>query len=430
MRMAFVSRLALVLVLAALPGVSLAQPAIPFTPVPCPDQAWEYADPSITPLPGARAFAGRSDGGLYQVEVPDSWNGELVLYAHGAVRNTGPTGSRLRVETPLLRRHLIERGFAWAASSYRCNGSIYGIGLVDTMALSEVVARVNPGRAPARTYLVGQSLGGRAVLLGIRFFPERFAGALAMCAVGQETNDLRAAISAAAEAITGIAIDRDNIDASMARIEQVVGSASRLTERGRQLASFQIESTGGPRPFAVEGLANRLLANARDGAVMVPDHIIRAASTEGFDYRLDPQFGLTTAALTARVRVKRPEGNLRTAAGQYQELRPFDGQLAKPVMAIAGTGDLQVPMSQQRAFRQAVMAAGRGDLLVQRIMRIPAHCQFSEQEQVQAFDDLVTWVRTAKRPEGDDVMADLRDAGRKFTNPLRPGDPGTLRIVP
>jgi pimeloyl-ACP methyl ester carboxylesterase len=420
------SVLAVVALLFALPGGAGAQT---FTPVPCPVQQWEFADPSLAALPGAKAFSGRYDGGLYQVEIPDNWNGELVLYAHGAVRNSGPTGSRLRVETPLLRRHLIGRGFAWAASSYRCNGSIYGIGLLDTMALSGVVARVGPGRTPARTYLVGQSLGGRAALLGMRFFPERFAGALAMCAVGQETNDLRAAIRAAAEAITGVAVDSANLSAGIAEMTKVTGPAANLTDKGRQLASVEIESSGGPRPFAVEGLANRLLANVQDGALMTPDYIIRASTTRGFDYRIDRSLGLSRVDLIARIRPKDPEGDLRTSNSPFPELRPFDGQLTKPVLAIAGTGDLQVPVAQQRAFRQAVTNAGKGNLLVQRLMRIPGHCQFSEAEQSQAFDDLVNWVRTGARPEGDDVMGDLRDAGRRFTNPLRPGDPGRVAIT-
>jgi hypothetical protein len=34
------------------------------------------------------------------------------------------------------------------------------------------------------------------------------------------------------------------------------------------------------------------------------------------------------------------------------------------------------------------------------------------------------------KPEGDDVLGDLTNAGMKFTNPLRPGDPGTLRVSP
>jgi len=49
---------------------------------------------------------------------------------------------------------------------------------------------------------------------------------------------------------------------------------------------------------------------------------------------------------------------------------------------------------------------------------------------IKAFDDLTKWVRQGTKPEGDDVSGDLSDAGRKFTDPLRPGDPGGVRIAP
>jgi hypothetical protein len=67
---------------------------------------------------------------------------------------------------------------------------------------------------------------------------------------------------------------------------------------------------------------------------------------------------------------------------------------------------------------------------VQRIYRIPGHCQFSQPEMIRAFDDLVAWVTRGTRPAGDDVHADLADAGRAFTNPLREGDPGTIGAAP
>lgn len=98
------------------------------------------------------------------------------------------------------------------------------------------------------------------------------------------------------------------------------------------------------------------------------------------------------------------------------------------MLTLHTTGDLFVPIHMQRLLKQAVTRAGRDQWLVQRIIRAPGHCTFNAQESVAAFDDLVAWIRTGKRPEGDDVMADLRDAGRRFTNPLRPGDPGTLTI--
>ena len=51
-------------------------------------------------------------------------------------------------------------------------------------------------------------------------------------------------------------------------------------------------------------------------------------------------------------------------------------------------------------------------------------------EQSKAFDDLVRWVRDGVKPEGDDIFADFKDAGRRFTNPLREGDPGGVSVGP
>ena len=97
-------------------------------------------------------------------------------------------------------------------------------------------------------------------------------------------------------------------------------------------------------------------------------------------------------------------------------------------MTMHGTGDLFVPIHLQQTLNRAVHAAGKQNLLVQRVYRIAGHCGFSVPEQAKAFDDLVKWVRDGAKPEGDNVMGDLSDAGRKFTNPLRPNDPGTIRV--
>src|SRR5262245_47368394 len=69
------------------------------TPIPCPEQSWQPGDPAFEALPNAKAFFGQYDGGLYRIEIPEKWNGELVLFAHGFVTNAGPNGSALRVGT-------------------------------------------------------------------------------------------------------------------------------------------------------------------------------------------------------------------------------------------------------------------------------------------------------------------------------------------
>ena len=99
---------------------ALGRPGV--TPVPCPSQEWQPGDPKFEALPGAKTFFGTYDGGLYRIEIPDNWNGELALYAHGFVSNGGAQGSALRVGNSQIREHLIKNGYAWAASSYRCDG--------------------------------------------------------------------------------------------------------------------------------------------------------------------------------------------------------------------------------------------------------------------------------------------------------------------
>ena len=46
-----------------------------------------------------------------------------------------------------LRQYLIPNGFAWASSSYRCNGYVPGQGLVDTLALRDLFVTKNDGLA-------------------------------------------------------------------------------------------------------------------------------------------------------------------------------------------------------------------------------------------------------------------------------------------
>ena len=68
-------------------------------------------------LPGATAFWGIHKNAGYRVEVPENWNGDLVLYCHGY----RGTGSELTVGNPSIRNFLVENGYAWAASSYSTN---------------------------------------------------------------------------------------------------------------------------------------------------------------------------------------------------------------------------------------------------------------------------------------------------------------------
>ena len=412
----------------AVPTAGVGRPGI--TPIACPQQTWQPTDPSFQALPGAKAYFGQYEGGIYRIEIPDRWNGELMLSAHGFTTNGGPRGSELRVGAPLFREHLIQEGFAWAASSYRCNGYVPGIGLLDTMALTDLFTKFNAGRAPQRVYLTGGSMGGHVTLLGMHEFPTSFAGGLAMCPSGPELFDYFSAVAAAAEVITDLKFDETSTVADTTKkMTEILGTPPNYTAKGRQLASVEIQLSGGPRPFAMEGLASRFLQNISGAALAggtSPSN--RAVSTENVRYSIDDGLGLSADRLNTAARRKSPDMSVRGPMGPFDELVPFDGQIQRPLLTMHGTGDLYVPIHLERALKRAVSDAKHDDLLVQRIYRLAGHCGFNAAEQAKSFDDLVAWVRNGTRPKGDDVLGDLHDAGRQFTSPLRDGDPGVLTV--
>ena len=417
----------LIVTASIVPTAGVGRPGI--TPVACPTMAWEATDPAFEALPGAKAFSGKYEGGVYRIEIPDKWNGELMLSSHGYVAAGAGRGQQLRAGNPAFRQHLVDEGFAWASSSYRCNGYIPGIGLTDTMALTDLFTTFNSGRAPQRVYLTGTSMGGHITLLGMHEFPTAFAGGMAMCPSGPELFDYTTAVGAAAEVITGVQFKQGSTREDLTKMTEILGEPPNYTAKGRQLASVEIQISGGPRPFAVEGLASRFLSNISGGALAggtTPSN--RVVTNTHYKYRIDEDLGLTSPSLDAAVRRKPADMEYRNAMGPFDELVPFDGKIERPLLTMHGTGDLFVPIHLEQTLNRAVAAAGNQRLLVQRAYRIPGHCMFNAEEQARSFDDLVKWVRQGIKPEGDDIMGDLTDAGRKFTSPLRPNDPGTVRI--
>jgi hypothetical protein len=275
-------------------------------------------------------------------------------------------------------------------------------------------------------------MGGHVTLLGMQEFPTAFAGGLAMCPAGPELFDYYAAMSAAAEVVTGEQFHAGTLQQDAAKMAEVLGKPPEYTDKGRQLASIQIEMSGGPRPFAVEGLASRFLANVSTSPAALAGSTTtanRAIDTAHFKYAIGAGLGLTADALNARARRKAGDPAVRGENGPHEEIVPFDGKIARPLLTMHGTGDLYVPVLLEQTLKRAVTAAGNDRLLVQRLYRIGAHCQFSQPEMAKAFDDLVKWVRQGARPEGDEVAGDLSNAGMKFTDPLRTNDPGGVRIA-
>lgn len=386
------------------------------------------ADAAFGALDGAKAHFGQLDRAAYRIEMPDAWNGELVLYAHGFAG----FGTEVSVESPprALRQYLVANGYAWAASSYSENGYVPGIGADDTLALKQYFA--DEFGEPKRTYIAGASMGGNVVALALENHPGEYDGGLALCGAlgGIEQIDYLASWVAVAEYTSGLTFPIGEPGANLApvfltELPRILGAPDAPTDRGRQFASVTKHLTGGPRPFFAEGFREQYIVNF--GLVMIdPERkllVNRAATNAGAVYEIDSGLGVTDEELNAGVRRYASDPAARSAEA-HPDAVPTTGRISVPLLTLHNTGDLFVPISMEQSYRSKVEAAGKGDLLVQRAIRAGGHCKFSEQELTAAFADLAAWVKDGTTPKGEDLTGDLMNAGLEFTNPLRAGDPG------
>jgi alpha-beta hydrolase superfamily lysophospholipase len=385
--------------------------------------------PDFEALPGATAYFGELGDTVYRMEVPDDWNGELVLWAHGY---RGP-GTEVYVDNlpGALRRAVIEGGHAWAASSYSENGYTPGIGADDTLALKEhFEAEIGEAK---RTYVVGASMGGHVVTLSLEHFAHEYDGALAICGAlaGEEMIDYLFSWNLAAEYVTGVQIPIGDGAAAMiggvlGQFTSMLGPIQSPTQRGQQFESIIRMNTGGPRPFFEEGFREQYPVNF---AFLLLDAELRslparAATNDYVEYEIEEGLGLTSDEVNDGIRRLSADPAARNAEA-HPDAVPTTGRISDPLLTLHGTGDLFVPISMEQSYRRKADEAGAGDLLVQRAIRSGGHCKFSEAELETAWKDLVSWVEDGEQPEGDDLLGDLSDAGRQFTNPIRDGDPGT-----
>jgi hypothetical protein len=177
-----------------------------------------------------------------------------------------------------------------------------------------------------------------------------------------------------------------------------------------------LDLTGGPRSFDREGFQLEEDTNWRRAQILVS---ARLAPNAGTIYRLGPLSNVTSDEFNrAVIRLPTTADLLRT----FVEGNDVTGVLAMPLLTLHATGDAQVPIEDARTLQHVVDAAGKHDLLVQRVVGDPSHCGFTNAEWEAGLEALINWVEQGVKPEGDDVLVgDLTSLGEKFALTPRPG---------
>ncbi|MFF5055956.1 hypothetical protein ACFY1S_22520 [Micromonospora sp. NPDC000663] len=379
----------------------------------------------------------------YIIEVPARWNGDLVLWAHG-YRGQGTV---LSPEPPAyeLRQRLLEQGYAWASSSYDRNGFDIRSGVLGTRDLADHFGRTV--RKPHRTYLAGVSMGGYVIGRSLEQYPGFYDGALPMCGVlGDQTLldfylDYNLVAQALAE-VPAYPTPADYVSNAVPRIQVALGLAGltptgpdTTTDRGKQLRAITVNRSGGPRPGADAAFAvwkDFLFSiSVPTGSGNSPAQRPGQLSTNLLT-RYTPNSPVDVNATVLRVA---PENVVQRLLPTLTEVPRIAGRPTAPVLSLHGLGDLFVPFSMEQAYATDVARNGRGRLVVQRAIRATQHCEFTPGEAGAAWDDLVSWVRTGKRPAGDTVtdpaVVARADYGCRFSDRAAyAAGVGTRRLYP
>ncbi len=355
-------------------------------------------DDTLQPPPEEAVTPGCRDATLpstarYRVCFPQTWNGELVVYAHGYVAPNEPVALPADgiggVGISLVVNAL---GYAFATTSYRANGLVADLAVEDLAQLDQTIRdRYRPD--PTRTFLVGPSEGGLVAALAVEQNPDLYAGALAACGpIGDFAlqvdwfGDFRTVFDyffpglLPGSAVESPAELQDNwestyVPAVLAALADDPGATAQL--------------------LAVTGAPVDALDPETAGATVIGLLWYNVFSTADAQARLGGQpydnttrvyqGSLNDEALNAGVARFTADPAARAAVARFQTT----GDLTRPVVTLHITGDPIVPIVHEELYAEKVAAAGDTPLLDQTSVSRYGHCTFQQAELLTAFNTLV-----------------------------------------
>ncbi|GAB3469530.1 alpha/beta hydrolase [Massilia terrae] len=365
-----------------------------------------------------RHIEGRlASGATYVFDVPANWNGSLLLFSHGYARGPdNPARNVARNEKDAL----LAEGYALAGSSYARTGWAIEDAVPDQLATLDAFAGA-VGK-PKRTYAWGSSMGGLVTVALVERAPERFDGALVMCAsAGGTVGMMNAALDgpwvlrtlAAPDAALPVLLTSSGTQmrADLAAWQGLL-DAQQATPAGR--ARIALAATLAQVPAwsadAVDDAARQHLLYQRFiPATMLPrdeqDRVAGGNSSwnagvdygamlarsgqEGFVRNLYREAGLDLDADLARL-AGAPRIKADPPAVDY--MRRFyapSGKVRSPVLLMQSAGDPVTLVEMTGDYAQRVRAAS-GDAMVREVyLGKNGHCGFEPNETLAAIRSLV-----------------------------------------
>lgn len=356
-------------------------------------QTTTLAKPSAQVLTGAM-----HSGGFYLIQMPDNWNGDLVMYAHGYVSPTEPVAipeSQLFLPDGSYLPDLItDMGYAFATASYRANGMVVPDAITDMVELKFLFKELFPD--PKHTFLVGASEGGLITTKSLES-KRCYSGGLAVCGpVGdfikqiEYMGDFRILFDYFFPAVlpgSPVQIPQELMDnwetIYQARVVEAISAAPEKTLNLLFTANAPFD------PEDPESIGKTVLGLLWYNVFATNDLTQRCGGNPYGNISKHYHSLSNEAELNARVqRIAADPEALFAAQSQFSTL----GTPSEPLVTMHTSGDPIVPFWHERLYRQKISENGNPYLFNHIPVQRYGHCNFTKDEVLRGFKLLVAKV--------------------------------------
>ncbi|HET8562304.1 MAG TPA: alpha/beta hydrolase [Candidatus Binatia bacterium] len=331
---------------------------------------------------------------LILVCIPQNWNGNLVVYAHGFVPPQVPVALPIAELTlpdgTFVPQVLLLQGFAFATSSYHKNGVVAQQASRDLNDLVNHFKTLVPRRSLQKVFITGASEGGLVVMLLIERHPRRYDGGLALCApVGgapeqiQYAGDFRVVFDyffpdvfpfGAADVPSNAFEDWESV-----YVPAIAAAITSNPEATGQLFNVTGAAVDPLDPTsAVETAVNILFYS-----IWGTNDLIATTGGMPYDNRFTTYTGSADdAALNAGVERINADRRAQNYARRFYETT---GELQRPLVTLHKTLDPVVPFQHELNYIGLVNNAGTNQFLTVLPVEGYGHCNFTSEQIFGAF---------------------------------------------
>jgi len=373
-------------------------------------------------------LSGEINGAPYRIRVPETWNGTLLVFAHGyrdKADHPGEIDNRNADIAPnaALEAPLLAQGFALAGTAYKDNGWAIKDAIQDVKDLA-VFFRENVAQ-PQRTIIVAASLGTFVGFKSMEQFNGIYDGALCLCGVGAGATrlwDSSVPLYLAYDVVFGIPASwgtvgevRNDIDFDTEVLAKLVPELSNIAN----FPKFEFIRLVAKNPG--RGITPPPPPAFYPGWALTDFFFITEARAElqrraggPFVQNLDQNYSLTAAekaylaglglpapvvdAWLAQMNARRNIEADPPARNYVRNNTNFNGKIRNPILTVHTIIDPLLVVANESAYAELIAQTGKEDLLFQTYTTGVGHCNLTGAQVLTAVNAIDLWVRTGVRP--------------------------------